>query len=387
MKRFMKSHTIATGLAMFSMFFGAGNVFFPLLLGQEAGEKNIYAILGLLITAILVPFLGVLSIVLFGGDYKSFFYRLGKVPGSCLMILILSLLGPFGATPRCITLSHATFQYSCLGLPLWLFSLIACLLIYLFAYKKRQIVSLLGYVLTPLLLISLTIIIVKGLYNPPPAAPNPSPSGEVFMHGLREGYNTMDLLAAFFFSSIVLDSLRKTFGACNKQDNRQLMLKTVQAGLIGCGLLLVIYAGMSFVTSYYGNRIEQVDSGEILAALAFKLLGSWAGIVASLATALACLTTAVTLVVIFAEFLQQYIFKGKVKYQICLIGTLIITYFFSYLTFSGIVKVVAPIVIICYPALIALCILNMAHKLFNLKIVKTPVLCVFLISLYFTIFT
>ena len=69
------SNTIATGFAMFAMFFGAGNVVFPLSLGLMAQDKNIYAIVGLLITAVGVPFIGLMSMTLFNGNYKHFFEK------------------------------------------------------------------------------------------------------------------------------------------------------------------------------------------------------------------------------------------------------------------------------------------------------------------------
>src|ERR1700730_16757905 len=103
-----KSNTLATGLAMFSMFFGAGNIVFPLALGQIAQDKNFYAILGMLITAVGVPFLGLIAMTLFDGDYKRFFGRIGKVPGFIVAACIMGLIGPFGAIPRCIALSYST---------------------------------------------------------------------------------------------------------------------------------------------------------------------------------------------------------------------------------------------------------------------------------------
>ena len=66
-------HIITTGLAMFSMFFGAGNIVFPLALGQQAGSMAWVAILGFLITAVGVPFMGLVSMILFEGNYKKFF--------------------------------------------------------------------------------------------------------------------------------------------------------------------------------------------------------------------------------------------------------------------------------------------------------------------------
>ena len=91
---------LSTGFAMFSMFFGAGNVVFPLDLGRTAGHMNFYAIAGLLITAVGVPFTGLLTMFLFEGNYTKFFERIGKVPGFVLAAFIMALIGPFYAMPR-----------------------------------------------------------------------------------------------------------------------------------------------------------------------------------------------------------------------------------------------------------------------------------------------
>lgn len=73
MKARTLSNTIATGFAIFSMFFGAGNVVFPLALGQFAKDKHPYAAFGLVLTAVIVPFIGLIAMALFNGNYKHFF--------------------------------------------------------------------------------------------------------------------------------------------------------------------------------------------------------------------------------------------------------------------------------------------------------------------------
>src|SRR5262245_48888774 len=105
-----KSSVWSTGLAMFSMFFGAGNIVFPLALGQFTQDKTFFGISGLLLTAVLVPLMGLIAMLLFEGDYRTFFQRIGKLPGFFLAVLILGLIGPFGAVPRCITMSFSTLS-------------------------------------------------------------------------------------------------------------------------------------------------------------------------------------------------------------------------------------------------------------------------------------
>ncbi|HOK52804.1 MAG TPA: branched-chain amino acid transport system II carrier protein, partial [Bacteroidales bacterium] len=98
MKKIFTSQSLAIGLALFSMFFGAGNIIYPLAIGQYAGDKNIFAMAGMLLTAVLMPIAGVVAMVLFDGDYRQFFGRLGRMPGFLLGLVTISLLGPLGST-------------------------------------------------------------------------------------------------------------------------------------------------------------------------------------------------------------------------------------------------------------------------------------------------
>ena len=375
------STIIATGLAIFSMFFGAGNVVVPLALGQYAQDKAFIGIIGLLITAVGVPLAGVMAMTLFNGNYKDFFARIGKVPGFILALFIMGLIGPFGVIPRCITLSYSTIKMYTPGISLPVFSILSCILIFVFTFKKNRILDLLGYVLTPLLLLCLGIIIVKGLIVSPSAPIADHSHVTYFVHGLKEGYQTMDLLGAFFFSGVVLACLRKDDVPATEGNYKQLIKMTLQASCIGAFLLAIIYVGFSYVASFYSETLSVYKPDELLGALAREILGPSAGIIASIAVALACLTTAIAISSVFAEFLFKEVFREKVSYIASLIITLVAGFFISTLSFTGIMKFLVPILQVCYPALIVLSILNIAFKLYKFKPVKRAVAATFALSL------
>lgn len=376
----LKSTTIATGLAMFSMFFGAGNVVFPLALGQIAQDKNFFAILGMLITAVGVPFAGLMAMTLFDGDYKRFFSRIGVVPGFLVALVIMGLIGPFGAIPRCIALSYSTAKTFLPGVSLPVFSAISCVLIWLLTFRKNNIVDILGYVLTPLLLGSLAIIIVKGLIDSSAIPESGHHDFAIFLKGLMDGYQTMDLLGAFFFSSVVIACLKNSVEQKEKSP-RRLMITTFKASAIGAFLLAITYVGFSYVSSYHSGVLKDVPSDELISMIAIHVLGPNAAIIACIAVALACLTTAIALAAVFAEFIHNDITMGKLNYGPSLIGTLIVAFFVSTLNFSGIAAFLTPILQIIYPALIALTVMNILYKLYGIEIVKAPVLAVFLLSI------
>lgn len=375
-----KNSILPTGLAMFSMFFGAGNVVFPLALGQIAQDKNFFAILGMLITAVGVPFAGLIAMTLFNGDYTKFFGRIGKIPGFLVAAIIMGLIGPFGAMPRCIALSYSTAKAFIPDVSLPIFSALACVVVWLFTFRRTSIIDTLGFFLTPLLLGSLGIIIVKGLFMVTDIPESGHENFAIFLKGLKDGYQTMDLLGAFFFSSVIIACLKAGMSA-EESTPRKLMKTTLKATAIGASLLALAYIGFSFVASFHSGALENVPSDELISIIAIHVLGKHAALIACMAVALACLTTAIALAAVFAEFIHNDVTLGKVGYQASLIITLVITFFVSTLNFTGIAAFLAPILQIGYPALIMLSVMNILYKLFNFKPVITPVLVVFLLTI------
>lgn len=381
-KNFIKTEAIIIGLAMFSMFFGAGNIIFPLVVGQHAGDKNIYAILGLIVTAVIVPFAGVIAMILFDGNMRQFFGRLGKGPGLWLAFIIIALLGPFGSTPRCIALAYSTLKSAFPGINPIAFSSISCLIILAFTIRKNQILKILGWILTPLLLSSLLIIIVVGLLSTPNIQTVEEPAFSLFMHGLKEGYNTMDLLAAFFFSSSILAILK-----LRSQDmavKGQCYLKlAIQASGVGAFLLALVYIGFSYLASFHGHALTTTGNDELLTAIAMKIAGPYAGLLVCIAVALTCLTTAIALISVFADFFQKEIMKERISYELSLVGSLIVTFVISTFEFKGISAFLGPVLKIVYPGLIVLTFANIAHQWGKFKMIKTPVFLAFALATFF----
>ncbi|MDB6082020.1 MAG: braB [Chlamydiia bacterium] len=371
-------HVFSVGMAMFSMFFGAGNVVFPLLVGQLTQDKSLYALLGLVITAVGVPFTGLFGMTLFDGDYRAFFNRLGKGPGTVIALLIMGLIGPFGAIPRCITLSYSTLKMFFGSTALLPFSILACLLIYVLTVRKNRIMEILGYVLTPFLLISLAVIIIKGIFIHPEVAINENISNfSAFTHGLLSGYHTMDLLGAFFFCSVVIESLKQV----SNRSNLALHHNAFLASIVGASLLALVYVGMSLVAALHSVSLADASPDVILGTIALNVLGPYAGIITCVTVALACLTTAIALSTVFAEYLHLDIFQDKISYNSSLIATLVATFVISTLEFNGIVAFLAPIVQLLYPCLLVLSIANIAYKLWGFQSVKMPVAVTFALSL------
>lgn len=290
------SSFITTGFALFSMFFGAGNLIFPLLIGKSVGGNVWYAIAGLGLTAVIVPFLGLAAMLLFRGDYTWFFGRAGKIPGLMVLLLLQLILGPLGVIPRLVTLMHATTSPYLMGTSLPLFSLLAAALIFACSFKRHKLVSVLGIYLTPLLLICLGALMILGLTGGSSYAAGAIPAKESFLQGLLGGYNTMDLIAAFMFATVVLPHFEK------KEENGQSPLKKMTiSSLIAASLLFFTYVGLCLISARHAGALDSACPPEqMLSAMAIKILGPAGGFIAAMAILTACLTTAMTLAAIFA---------------------------------------------------------------------------------------
>lgn len=381
MKRFFQSQTIATGLAIFSMFFGAGNLIFPLKVGLIAGQKNLWAIIGFMLTGVFLPLLGLIAIILFNGNYKEFFDRLGKIPGACFALFCLLIIGPLVAMPRIVTLSHIMVAPFLGNISLILFTLIFLAVTFLGTYKENRIISLLGYIISPLLLISLTIIIVKGLLvrGQPTHALNIT-GLRLFWESIKVGYNTLDVLGAIFFSSIVITILKDNLKDHSEKSLKKLAIMGFKSGLLGVSLLGIIYFGMSYLGVFHGLGLESLNEGELFSALSFRILGSHGAIIIALAVLMACYSTIIALTAVSAEYVQQTILNNKISYVQALLIVLGITALISNFGLSKILATSGPFIEAGYPALIMLTVVNVAYKLFGFTPVKIPVFITLFIS-------
>lgn len=374
---------IAAGLALFSMFFGAGDLIWPLILGGEMGEKNFFAMAGLLVTGVSLPLLGLIAMMLFDGDYHSFFGRLGRVPSVIIIFVIQAILGPIGSIPRLITLSYATMKpYLAESMTLLVFSVVCCLIVLAFTIKKQRVIDLLGLVLTPILLLSLGSILVIGFWNPPEAAANSSTHGEAFRGGLNVGYNTLDLIASFIFAPMVLSHFRQENSIDNPVEARRAMFKKMfKACVIAASILSIMYVGLTYVASFYTPFLTPGHAPEArLSEISLYLLGPKGAFMSCVAVSMACLTTAIPLTSICADYIKGDLMKGRGGNVLPLLITLGLTGAIANLGFGGIASMLSPILHILCPGLIVLSVLNIIYRLYEVRPRKTPVFAAFGLS-------
>lgn len=376
------SKLISTGLAVFSMLFGAGNLMFPIAVGISSGSNNIYGMIGFTITAVLLPIAGLVGMILFDGNYDEFFQRLGKLPGKIIVLFCMLIIGPLLVIPRIVTLSHVMIAPFFPQVSPLLFALIFLGVTFLLTFRESKIVDLLGKFISPALLASLAIIIIKGLFfGAGQEIVTVSTPLQAFKSSLWCGYGTLDLLGAIFFSAIVISLLKENFAVNSKKDLNALARFGFKAGLIGTSLLGIIYWGMSYLGVYYGHGLEHVNEGEMFREISFKILNSYGSFVIVIAVLMACLSTAIALGAVVGEYAQKNIFNRKINFAWSLLLVLLASLPLSIYGLSAVLKLTGgPLMYICYPVLIALTLLNIAYKKFNFKPVRLPVLLVAILA-------
>ncbi len=378
-----RTNVIAAGLALFSMFFGAGDLIWPLILGGSSGDKNVYAMLGLLITGVSLPLLGLISMMLFQGDYRAFFGRMGKIPAMLIIFIIQAILGPIGSIPRLITLSYATLKpYLPEDISLLLFSFIASAVVLAFTLRRQKIIDILGLVLTPILLLSIGLILVIGFTNHPTPQHIELSERDAFTNGLNVGYNTLDLIASFIFATLVVSHFHEAEPGLDPLEARKRLFKKMfKASLIAATLLSIMYFGLTHIASYYTPFLDPNHlPEERLSAISMYLLGPTGALISCVSVAMACLTTAIPLTTICADYIHEDLLHKKGGIMIPLGLTLGISIAIANMGFMGIANMLSPILHILCPGLIVLSVLNIIHKLYEIRTTKTPVFATFAVS-------
>lgn len=353
------------GFAMFCMFFGAGNLVFPLVIGTQSLNNASYAMLGLAITGVLVPFLGLVGVILYNGDRSDFFSCIGKVPAFILIFVMLSLLGPIGVVPRCIVVAHGAVTSFCPNFSLALFSFLFCLFSLFLIWKHDSFVPLIGRYLTPCLLVGIATISMAGIFfSNLTIPPSDLSSAHAFKVGIVDGYQTMDLIAAFFFSTATITYIRTRL---QYDDSPQRLLKLgLTSSVIGAGLIGIVYIGFVILGAKHAPNLLNTRPEQMLSTIAGHTLGPIAIPLVSITIIIACLTTAAILALLFANFLNEDVFRHKLGAKNAVILTLLLSFSISLIGFTGLKLWLGTILQIFYPALIILTLVNIINKMWNI---------------------
>lgn len=370
-KRLSFAQTVTVGSMLFGLFFGAGNLIFPVFMGQSAGSNIWPAVIGFIVTGVGVPLLGVAAMGMSqSSSLLEMSSHISPRYGLFFTCALYLTIGPFFAIPRCASTAFSVGLSPLLpngseNAALCIFALLFFAAVLAFSLKPTKILTWVGKILTPLFLLSLGLLIVTALLHPmgsvSAVAPQSAYQNNAFFKGFLEGYNTMDALAGLAFGIVVIEAI-KALGVTKPE---YIAGNTVWAGLFGCLLMAVIY----FMLTVVGAQSRALyplspDGGAALNLIATHYFKGIGGAILAVIVTLACLKTAVGLITSCGEMFCQIFPKGP-SYKIWAILFCTLSFLISTMGLNAIIAWSLPVLMFLYPLSITLILLSLCGKLFH----------------------
>lgn len=360
------------GSMLFGLFFGAGNLIFPVHMGQEAGASIFSANLGFLIAGIGLPFLGVIAIGISNsrGVYELA-SKINPLYAKIFTVLLYLVIGPFFALPRLATTSFeigiAPFlDSSRQTLFLALFSIVFFIAAWLFSRKPSKLLVYVGKFLNPTFLILLGFLLILGFVHPmgsiSDAAVHAPYSQHAFFSGFTQGYNTLDALASLAFGIAIISTI-KNMGVEKSSD---ITKYTIQSGAISIFLMGVIYTLLAFLGTMSMGKFALSENGGIaLAQIAHYYLGEFGSILLSFIVIIACLKTAIGLITSFSETFAEIFPSRKYSFYIAVVSLL--PCIFANVGLTNIIQISTPVLMFLYPLAITLILLALIEPVIGYR--------------------
>ena len=370
-KKLTRRQRILVATTLFGMFFGAGNLIFPVHLGQMAGSNVIPAIIGFIITAVGIPIFGVAAIGVTHSDgLQTLSGKVGKGYGIFFTCLLYLTIGPLFAIPRCATVSFTTgvspmLPEAAQPLALLLFSAVFFAFVLFFSLRPGKITVWIGKIINPIFLIFFAVLMIAALLAPGAAASAVEPvaayQSDAFFPSLIEGYGTMDAIAGLAFGIVVIDVIRR-MGVDNDD---AVAVDVLGSGVLTGLLMAVIYVVTILMGTQSRGLFEISDNGGIaLTQIAGHYFGGVGQIILAVTITFACLKTSIGLVTSCSETFVKMT-HGKISYKLWAILFTLFSFAVSNVGLSAIIEYSIPVLMLIYPPATALIILAFAGKLFR----------------------
>ena len=366
-----KQKTLVAG-TLFGMFFGAGNLIFPVHLGQLAGSNIWPAIIGFIITAVGIPIFGVAAIGITHSDgLQALSSKVGKGYGIFFTCLLYLTIGPLFAIPRCATVSFTTGVAPMLGdgskewLALLIFSAIFFAFVLFFSLRPGKITLWIGKIINPIFLLFLAVLVIAALTHPSTSVSAVEPAEAyktgAFFSSFIEGYGTMDAIAGLAFGIVVIDVIRRM----GVSDDNAVAYDVLGSGVLTGILMAVIYVVTILMGTQSRGLFETSDNGGIaLTQIAGHYFGSVGQIILAITITFACLKTSIGLVTSCSETLVKMT-HGKISYPVWAVLFTLFSFAVSNVGLSAIIEYSIPVLMLIYPPAIALIVLAFIGKHFQ----------------------
>ncbi len=356
--------TFITGFALFSMFFGAGNLILPPNLGFKAGEMWFLVTLGFIVSAVILPLLGIFAHAKLQGTMFDFGKKVSHTFSIiyCFIVYAISITLP---SPRTASVTHEIAVQPFLGTNSLLTSSIYFILVLFFVLNRSKILDILGKFLTPIIFIVILSIIFIGIFTDHPTMNN-SGMDVPFVKGLLEGYQTFDTIGAVVVGGVIIISIRLK-GGRSFEENKVLIRNSGTIAGIG---LFIVYAGLIWNGALFSSSfIQEISRTELLSDISSHALGNIGSSFLAVLVSLACFTTAVGIVTGTSDFIKGLFNQSKLAYNITAIIGCILGILMGQLDVHDIIVVAIPALMFIYPITIILIFLNILPERYTSPLV------------------
>ncbi|QXP51202.1 branched-chain amino acid transport system II carrier protein [Cellulophaga sp. HaHa_2_1] len=364
--------TLVTAFALFSLFFGAGNLIFPPLLGFQSGNMWWLVALGFCISAVLIPLFGILAHAKIQGTIFDFGKKVSRTFSLMYSILIYAISVSL-PSPRTASVTHEIAVQPFFDSPYIVTSIIYFALVFVFVMNRSKLLNILGKLLTPaIILILLAIIGITVFYFDFNFGTTHFDSP--FTHGILEGYQTFDAIGAVVVGGVIIVSVNISNKEKTFEEKKSLIRK---AGWLAGTALFVIYAGLIFTGAVMHNQFDaDITRTALLNSISIKTLGSTANLFLSILVSLACFTTAVGIVTGTADFIRHLFNDSQVAYTVTAVLGCILGVVMGQFNVAYIVTVALPALMFIYPITIILILLNILPEKYASTLVFRSVVIV-----------
>lgn len=367
-RRLSSRELIFIGTMLFGLFFGAGNLIFPVFMGQEAGSHMWLAALGFIISGVGLPLLGVVAI---GNSRSEGVFHLAKkvspLYGYIFTMMLYLSVGPAFATPRLATISYevglspfisksdqpwalAGYTVIFFGIAWWL------------SRRPGKIMTYVGKILTPIFLLFLGVLLLMVLFKPlgHSGAARGAYVAQPLLTGFTSGYMTMDALAALAFGVVIVDAIKRL----GVTQPGQIAKETMKSGVFAVGIMAVIYALLALLGRNALGAFPRADNGGvILANVAHAYFGPLGNLLLAGIVILACLKTGVGLITAFGDTFKELF--PKLPYQGLILLASVLPMIVANVGLDQLLQISTPVLFFIYPLAITLIILGLGIPLWG----------------------
>lgn len=367
MKKLTRSQFLQLSIMLFGLFFGAGNLIFPPLLGNKAGSATFISLIAFCVTAVLFPVLGAIVVGKTNG-LSNLAKRVGPVFSVVFTTAIYLSIGPGLGIPRAgsvpFEMAIAPYVPETLNLNIvrFVYTLVFFTIALLICLKPNKLVERVGKFLTPTLLLMILFMFVRILMMDKNIA---APSGDYLKapvtKGFLAGYETMDAVAALNFGFVIAQAIKR-FGI---EDENEVTRYEIKAGLLAGSVLFLVYAMLASIGMIGSEKFAGAENGAQVLSGSIKLvLGDFGLVLLAFIFTLACLTTCVGLITSGGQYFEK-LFNNKLSYRAWVYIWTLFSFVMANFGLNKLLAFSVPLLQIIYPVALVLIVMGISHKYLN----------------------